>query len=78
MPSPGGPAAVTWGQPAGALHLFILLHKMPEQLTPNHHGPSLNQHLPRRGRASRPPSRSAQGWVLCLGFFLILESKLII
>lgn len=39
MPSPAGPATVTWGQPAGALHLFIPLHKMPKQLVPNHCGP---------------------------------------
>lgn len=39
MPSPAGPAMVTWGQPAGALHLFIPLHKMPKQLVPNHCGP---------------------------------------
>lgn len=49
MPSPGGPAAVTWGQPAGALPLFIPLHKMPKQLVPNHRGPLIK-------------SRSAPAW----------------
>lgn len=41
MPKLGGPAAVTWGQPAGALHLFIPLHNMPKHLVPNRRGPCI-------------------------------------
>lgn len=51
-----------------ALHLFIPLHKMPEQLMPNHCGPLIKSTCAWHGRAWRSPGRSVWGgfcvWVM--------------